>query len=291
MTSAIEDDLLHRAARASGLRASDARQLWRHATSVYLLPAERLVARLTVGDDAADAARRAVAVTRWLRVQGFPVVEPAAVDQPFFSGDHTVTFWRYYPQDRPTSVEPWRLGELLRVLHRLPEPPIELQVYQPLQRLGATVISSTSLNADERQWLLDQRARLLEAYAGLDFPLGVGHIHGDAYPGNLLWHGDDVLLADWDETAIGPRELDLVNTHHGTRFGRTVQQLDAFDRAYGSSLRTWSGFSVLRAIRDLHTLGSYIRRADRGDHTAMAELRHRLVTLQQGNITTRWQAR
>lgn len=56
-------------------------------------------------------------------------------------------------------------------------------------------------------------------YARLDFPLGYGWIHGDAYPGNTLWDSDEALLADWDEVGTGPRELDLVNTHQGARFG------------------------------------------------------------------------
>ncbi len=31
-------------------------------------------------------------------------------------------------------------------------------------------------------------------------------VHGDAYSGNTLWAGDSVLLGDWDETSIAPRE-------------------------------------------------------------------------------------
>ena len=50
-------------------------------------------------------------------------------------------------------------------------------------------------------------------------PLPAGMIHGDAWRGNLLRDGHRVVLADWDEVSTGPREIDLVPTLQGTRFG------------------------------------------------------------------------
>ena len=237
------------------------------------------------------AAKRAVAVTRWLCAQGFPATEPLDVEQPVHFGEYAVTFWRYYPQDERTLPEPFHLGGLLRELHRLPPPPIELPVYRPLANFAVAVEASTFLPADERAWLLAERATLLDAYNQLDFPLGMGHIHGDAYSGNLLWNGDQVLLGDWDETAIGSRELDLANTHQSVRFGRPAKQLHAFNEAYGYDVTTWSGFQILREIRDLHTLGSYIRLADKGNEQATEQLRHRIRTLRQGDKNALWTAR
>ncbi|MGW7488995.1 phosphotransferase family protein [Streptomyces sp. NPDC054786] len=77
---------------------------------------------------------------------------------------------------------------------------------------------------------------LLDAYAHLDFPLGQGLVHGDAYPGKTLRDGSAATLGDWDEAAIGPRETDLANTFQGVRFGRTPAQLRAFSDAYGYDL-------------------------------------------------------
>jgi aminoglycoside phosphotransferase (APT) family kinase protein len=121
--------------------------------------------------------------------------------------------------------------------------------------------------------------------------LGYGWIHGDAYPGNTLWDGDRALLADWDEVGTGPRELDLVNTHQGVRFGRPQAERDAFTAAYGYDVTTWAGFPVLREMRDLHTLGSYIRLADARNERAATELGFRLDTLKRGDADVQWNAR
>ena len=121
--------------------------------------------------------------------------------------------------------------------------------------------------------------------------LGYGWIHGDAYPGNMLWDGDRPLLGDWDEVGTGPRELDLVNTHQGARFGRPQAERAAFTEAYGYDITEWSGFPILREMRDLHTLGSYIRLADAGNERAVTEFDFRLDTLKRGHADAQWNAR
>lgn len=291
MVANPEDATLRDAVRSVGLDAHDAHRVWQHATLVYLLPAEQIIARMKQGNEASVAAERAVAVTRWLCAQGFPATEPADVEQPVRLDNYVVTFWWYYPQKKRQSPEPFHLGALLRQLHQFPPPPIELPVYQPLAKFAAVTQASGSLTADDREWLLAQRATLLDTYHQLNFPLGVGHIHGDAYPGNVLWNGDRPMLGDWDETALGPRELDLANTHQGVRFGRTARQLSAFNAAYGYDVTAWAGFQTLRAIRDLHTLSPHIRLADHGDEQAADQMRHRIRTLRQGKTTTLWAAR
>ena len=128
----------------------------------------------------------------------------------------------------------------------------------------------------DRRWLPAAVDQALEDYSRLDFPLGHGLLHGDAYPGNTLWDGARALLGDWDEAAFGPREIDLANTFQGVRFGRTEAELSAFAHGYGYDPRPWPGLATLTTMRDLHTLGSFIRRADRGDAAAAAQLALRL---------------
>lgn len=168
---------------------------------------------------------------------------------------------------------------------------MKLEQYQPLKNFGDSVAASTFLPIEDRTWLLARRTELLGQYEQLDFPLGFGWIHGDAYPGNTLWDGDRVLLGDWDEVGIGPRELDLVNTHQGARFGRSQAERSAFTAAYGYDVTPWRGFPVLREMRDLHTLGSYIRLADTGNEQAATQLRYRIDTLKQGDANALWTAR
>ncbi|GAA1309669.1 aminoglycoside phosphotransferase family protein [Saccharothrix xinjiangensis] len=281
--------MVDRAAHQLGLNTSGLRLMHRHATAVYLLPAVDAVARVHTSDP--TAAVRAVTIADWLTDLGFPVTAPLQGHVPVVDGEAAITFWTHYPQPDPAlRPDPAVLGHLLRELHRLPPPPVDLPIYRPLSSLRTTIATATYLTTNDRTWLTETADTLLTAYASLDFPLGSGHLHGDAYPGNLLLDTTNGrwLLGDWDETATGPRELDLANTYQGIRMGRTSAELDRFAHAYGHDLRTWPGLTTLRGLRDLHTLGSFIRRADNGDHEASAVLRHRLQVLRQDEASLTW---
>ncbi|MEU9473452.1 phosphotransferase [Streptomyces avermitilis] len=277
------------ASRASGLADQSLTQLRQHATSVFLLAEEDVVVRVSPASQQKQL-ETAVSLTRWLVANDFPATEPLAVPQPVAYDPYVVTFWRHYPQPDHGVPPVGRLGQLLRALHGLPSPPVSLPQYLPLVSLKRTVDSSTYLDSDQRAWLTARREALLYEYGRLDFPLGHGHIHGDAYPGNTLWAYQDVRLGDWDEAAFGPREIDLANTFQGVRFGRTAEELDEFSSQYGYDIRQWPGLRVLCGIRDLHTLGSYIRRADRGDAAAAQQLSYRIETLRSRVDQARWAA-
>lgn len=105
-----------------------------------------------------------------------------------------------------------------------------------------------------------------------------------------MWDGARVRLGDWDEAATGPCELDLANTIQGARFGRSPERIRDFTDQYGYDLTDWTGLPVLIRLRDLHTLGSFIRRADRDDSRAAQELSSRIGTLQRNDSRTLWSA-
>ncbi|KAB7835516.1 phosphotransferase [Streptomyces mobaraensis] len=279
------------ACHAAGLHADDMVPVRRHATSVYLLQREGVIVRASPAARY-DSITTSIALTRWLAEQGFPTVEPLNMPQPtLHHADLVVTFWRHYPQEDRTPPPAACLGKLLRALHALPGPPIALPAFRPLTSLAQTVPASTYLTSVDKQFLMERISELTRAYDALDSPLGVGLIHGDAYPGNTLWDDTEpigVRLGDWDEAAIGPREVDLANTFQGARFGRSPSHMRAFTDAYGHDPRRWHGLSVLIRIRDLHTLGSFIRRADAGDPDAGQELAHRLATLKSDNAEAQW---
>ncbi|MBP2055418.1 aminoglycoside phosphotransferase (APT) family kinase protein [Streptomyces griseochromogenes] len=277
------------ACRKSGLADRPLAQLHQHATTVFLLAEEGVIVRVSPVSKMQHL-ETAVSLTRWLVANDFAATEPVSVPQPVTYHPYVVTFWRHYPQPEHSTPPAGQLGALLRALHALPQPPVSLPQYQPLASLKNTVESSTYLDSDLRGWLTKRREELLDAYGRLDFPLGYGHVHGDAYPGNALWDHKDVRLGDWDEAAIAPREIDLANTFQGVRFGRTTEELDAFSHQYGYDIRQWPGLEILCAIRDLHTLGSYIRRADSGDAAAAEQLSHRIKTLRSGDDQARWSA-
>lgn len=277
------------ACRAAGLTDRSLAPLHHHATTVFLLAAEGVVVRVSPISQQHRLAT-AVSLTRWLVANNFPATEPENVPQPLAYAPYVVTFWRHYPQSGHGAPPSGRLGDLLRALHCLPAPPMTLPRYQPLNSLKTAVESSTYLAPNQRAWLMERRQELLNSYGELDFPMGYGHIHGDAYPGNTLWDAQDVRLGDWDEAAFGPRETDLANTFQGVRFGRTSVELDDFSLRYGYDIRRWPGLSILVGIRELHTLGSFIRRADHGDTNAAEQLSYRIGTLKNGDKQAQWGA-
>ena len=280
------------AAAASALRSSTERcgldprgaQLLRSfASAAYHLPAADAVARIAPIASPDKAARLAtsVNVTRWLADTGFPTVEPLLVDQPVIADGYAVTFWRYLPQESP-APGPADLARLLRKLHQMAPPPVPLPGYRPLVSVRRAIESSHVIDEDERAWLSNRCDELLAAYDRLSFPLPAGVIHGDAWRGNLLRDGSRVVLADWDEVSTGPREIDLVPTLQGTRFGLSEPERDAFIAAYGHDIRGWDGYSVLREIRELSTTTALLRDGN-AIEVAQRELQVRLCSIRTGN--------
>ncbi|WP_280454164.1 phosphotransferase [Nocardia brasiliensis] len=291
MTVSRDEQYLAAAVQRAGLSAAEARLLSAHATAVYLLPREHAVARITHTARDRAHARTAVALTRWLKDQDIPVTEPL-VDTAIDLDEATVTFWHHYPQQdrpgRPFHEFAW----ILRHLHTLPLPPmIALPDHVPLAALRADLEGDEQLAPGDRDWLRERASQLLAAYSQLDSDLGVGMVHGDAFIGNTLWGADgQLLLGDWDEAAVAPRELDLVNTYHDmVRFGVSEPDVAAFTRGYrGWDVREWNGFSILRQIRSLHTLSAYLRRARRGDTAAREELQFRINSLRHQDDSAPW---
>ncbi|GAA1095724.1 phosphotransferase enzyme family protein [Nocardiopsis metallicus] len=260
-----------------------------HGTQVWLLPHAQAIVRI-MAPTHTDAAQRALALTRWLHDHGLPVTEPL-VGTLFTEQDQIATVWRYYPQPDERRPTPAELGHLLARLHQIGDPPpalsADLPLFTPLASLTATLERTRTLPPELTADLKARIKDLLGAYDTLTFPLGEGLIHGDAWLGNVLYNNEGTpILGDWDECARGPRELDLANLWQGRRFGRTPAELEAFSQAYGYDLSSWEGMDVLTRIRDLHTLGSYVRAADRGDTAARDQLLHRIATLDE--TTTSW---
>jgi aminoglycoside phosphotransferase (APT) family kinase protein len=275
--------VLRSAADRCGLDPRGARLIRMFATAVYDLPAADAVARMAPLTSTDTVTRLAVSVhvTRWLGRIGFPVVEPLPVEQPIVGDGYAVTLWRYLPQEGPPPV-PADLGLLLRGLHQLDPPPFTLPAYRPLLSVREAIESSQAINEGERAWLRGHCAHLLDAYDRLSFPLPAGMIHGDAWRGNLLRDGHRVVLADWDEVSTGPREIDLVPTLQGTRFGLLEAQCDAFITAYGYDIRTWEGYPVLHEIRELSTILALLREGN-ATKVAQRELQVRLRSIRTGN--------
>ncbi|MGM1060646.1 phosphotransferase [Saccharothrix sp. Mg75] len=282
------------ACATTGLDPSGASVLHDHANTVLLLPAENLVARLSAGDHREDASH-VLAVVRWLLDQNFPASIPLNESHPVLiesqASVFTVTFWVYHPQPvewpRPDSAH---LGEIVRSLHGASDPPMRLRRWLPLDTLEKIVSDpamSPALPSTDRDWLLHRIDTLRTEIDSLDWPLGHGLIHADAWAGNLLWDTSttmtggsspvtDVRLGDWDSVCHGPREVDLIPSWHAAyRYGRGAEWPQNFALKYGYNLSEWSGFSTLLEMRDLAQLGGPLRHAHYDKRYARA-LRQRL---------------
>jgi aminoglycoside phosphotransferase (APT) family kinase protein len=182
---------LRQACAALGLDTAGARLIHRYSNAIYLLPAHDAVARITCGHDAAERITRSQAVTRWLGQQHqFPASQPLDNASPVTVNNAVVSFGAYYPQPQnapPLTSE--HLAALLRLLHDAGTPPIALPTWVPLASLHATVSDPArcaALTGDERTWIMTRIAEVRDKIAGLNWPLGTGLIHGDAWAGNLL---------------------------------------------------------------------------------------------------------
>ncbi|GHD34496.1 phosphotransferase enzyme family protein [Nocardiopsis kunsanensis] len=251
-----------------------------HATSVWAWPEAGLLVRISPAHHT-PALHRALALTHWLHEQSVPVTAPAH-HELIEDTTRVASVWTHYTHHPTQAPTPADLGALLGRLHRAGEAPVDLPAHDPLASLLATLEQPRHL---PQPTVADLRARahdLRQAYNALETRLGTGLLHGDAWLGNVLVDADGTArLCDWDEAAVGPREIDLANLHQGRRFGRTDEDLDAFAAAYGDDLRDWDGLPVLVSIRDLHTMGAYIRAADGGDQKAADQLERRISTLDE----------
>ncbi|WP_228803232.1 aminoglycoside phosphotransferase family protein [Nocardia cyriacigeorgica] len=294
--SSREHAALRYACGVRGLDAAGAELIHHSSNAVYVLPRHAAVARVSADEADLDRHTRTYEVARWLTAQGFGATAPLRDVMPVHAGGYTVGFWQYYPQaaalHEPTSRE---LGRLLRTLHDLPAPSIELHQWVPLESLHAALHddeNQAAITAEERDWLVQRIEEIRKELSELDWPLGTGLIHGDAWAGNLLWDSGasppEPLLGDWDWVSIGPREVDLIPTWHATvRYGRDESWVSDFIAEYGYDLREWTGYPVLFDMRDLVQVSGPLRRAAASPEHA-SRLRQRIDDIRVGNRTTSW---
>jgi thiamine kinase-like enzyme len=261
--------------------------------AVFHLPAETIVVRLSSATPTNEArAARVVSLTSWIADHGGPALAPTPHPQPVREAGTVATLWPYQPS---TSIPKARdLAGAARELHHLDAHPPPLPEHQPLARLHESldldaVREQPVLTTDSRKWLLARAARLQHAYDTISTPLGRGLIHADVQPDNLLQDRDGRwLLIDWDRASHGPRELDLafaVPDHfHDPDIERTE-----FSVAYGYDIATWTGWTLIRDLTELHSLASYIRRAA-ANPAARDELNRRVDSLVNDQRSVVWRS-
>ncbi|WP_280455521.1 phosphotransferase family protein [Nocardia brasiliensis] len=245
------DDAFRWASLHVGLDPNSSKLLRRGENSIYLVEDYIVVRVSRPGQE--RAARREVKVAEWLETADIPAVQLApGIDQPVVVEDRAVTFWRKLPPHRPGT--PTQVAYALKQLHSLAVPTtFELGTLEPFVRLEQRIHAATTLPYGDREWMREHLVNLIRRYA--DLPPGQPQcvVHGDAWVGNVVaTDADQVVLLDLERTSFGPPEWDLVHTAiKCSSFGWiTPAEYESFCAAYGHDVTTWSGFELLRDVRE-----------------------------------------
>jgi aminoglycoside phosphotransferase (APT) family kinase protein len=282
--------LLERACAVAGLNADGARLLRIGSNAVYHL-AEPVVVRISRKDAGLERARRTVAVARWLERVDYPAVRAIEVDQPITIDGHAVTFWRSVSDDGDQYANIAEVAQVLVQLHRLTAPAsLHLPTLAPFEDAASRITVNVWLNPEDRAFLTEQLAVMQDRYAGLEFVLPQGVIHGDANIGNVLHdrEGNPVVI-DLDGFALGPREWDLALTAvYYDSFGwHTRDEYETFARVYGFDIMQWPGYPTMRAVREFLMVTWVIQEANESPQVA-AEAAKRIAALRTGASRNDW---
>ncbi|GAA1860856.1 aminoglycoside phosphotransferase family protein [Myceligenerans crystallogenes] len=283
--------LLRKACLTLELPATGARLLRLSENASFRLGSSPVVVRIGRSPAKTAVAARELAVARRLAEGDVPVVRPLGdATEPTSVEGHPVTLWHWVePGDRAPGVAD--LARLLRLLHDQPgPPPALLGAPKPLTLSEQRLDAATDLPPADRTFFRALVADLTAAYAELEYRLPQGVIHGDAHLGNLLGGAGAAVLADLEMAAVGPREWDLVPVALAReRFARSEQDHRTFTDAYGYDITAWSGFTVLRTIRELYVT-VWLAQNRGHDRAAAAEYALRRDSLRKGHDAARWNA-
>ncbi|MBW1597933.1 phosphotransferase enzyme family protein [Streptomyces sp. JJ38] len=287
--AARAEHLLTKACALAGVLPQDVVLLRLGDHAVFQLHGGEVVSRIGRHPDRLPSVRREVAVGRWLATEGFPsarLVEEAT--QPVVVEGHPVTFWEGLA-DGGRYASTCEMGELLRRLHSLEPPSVRLPELRPFDKVEHRLRRSV-IPAETRRYLGDLADELAAEYGKLRFILPPGHLHGDFNVGNVLRdaRGRPTVI-DLDGFATGPREWDLMQTAmYYDSFGwHTEAEYAAFADGYGFDVRQWSGYTVLRSVRELLMVTWLSQNAD-ADPRAADEVEKRVKTLRAGTSRRSW---
>lgn len=284
-------ELLDAAADTLRLDVTGARLIRLGENAIFRLRDEPFVVRVGRSPDKIPVAEREICVAGWLAGRGVAVARPRDEEQgPVIVHGHPVSVWhRVEPGEPAPGVVD--LADLLRAVHAVDdEPPCAVGPPDPLGLSERRLAAIDDLPDADRALFATRITELREEYADVAFALRPGLIHGDAHPGNLLGRAGAAVLGDFEATAIGPREGDLIPLAISRlRFGRSADTYRQFTDRYGFDVTTWSGFGVLRRIRELYMTVWLAQNAGNSAREA-AELELRIRTIRERDDTTEWHA-
>ena len=279
---------LETACKLAGLEAQDAELVRMGENAMYRLASGDVMARV---GRSVEASRKELHVADWLGCHGFPAARLAEVSQPVAETDVAVTFWEFIASSEPPARSA-ELGTVLRELHSLPAPDFSLPEFRPMPKVSDRLARiGARLPSQEREFLANRKQELEDQFRSLDFNLGVGPIHGDAHRSNLLRdrHAGRVRLIDFEDFCVGPREWDLCVEAVGYWALNWISDED-YERyvdACGFDALSWSGFNVIRAIRELN-MTTWLAQMLGQSSAVDAEVMKRIRDLRNDDVPRDW---
>jgi aminoglycoside phosphotransferase (APT) family kinase protein len=258
------------------------------ANAVFRLASAPVVVRIGMSTALRHRVEKVVKVATWLAEHDLPAVRLlAGVSQPVQYAGFVATVWEAVPAGgkRPRGRD---LGKLLRRVHDLPQPASWLPTWEPLADVRARIGEATDLDDADLAFLQDRYDDVADQLSRLEFRSAPSLVHGDAHLGNLIASPAGPVLCDFDSSSYGPPEWDLTPLAVGVvRFGEPAGRYRELARTYGMDVTHWSGFSVLRAVRELKLITSVLPIIGSRPEVR-AELFRRMADVRSGNTSARW---
>ncbi|MCX2728817.1 aminoglycoside phosphotransferase family protein [Saccharopolyspora sp. NFXS83] len=281
--------VLETASEAAGVDPRGAELVRMGENAMFRLAAAPIIARV---GRSVPAGHKETRIASWLASHQFPAVRLAPVDREFVPvGDLVVTFWEFI-EESEQPISSGELGDVLRRLHSIPEPSdLSLPFFEPMPKVESRLQNiGSSLPEDDRAFLSNRKKELGEQFADLTFELGFGPVHGDYHKGNLMRDQDStVRVIDLEDFCWGPREWDVcVEAVRYQAMGWVSDQdYAAYTNTYGFDPLQWTGYPVIRAIRELN-MTTWLTQQLGQSHAVDDEIYRRIADLQNGALPRRW---
>jgi hypothetical protein len=272
----------------AGLDNRDAELIKFTNNAVFRLPREQVVVRIAGSATVAGRVPKVIQVAKWLSAHAMPAVRLLGdITQPVNVDGQLATVWQLVPTSAsdPTGAD---LGQILRRWHDLPAPHGKLPRWWPIDAIRRRLTEPSDLRPDDHEFLTRRCDQIEAELTQVRFELPSGPVWGDAFLGNIISGPSGPVACDFDSAASGPREWDLTPVAVGSlRFDYSVDAQALLASTYGFDVTTWSGFPVLRSVRELQLVTSVIPvlRSNPSLHDQWA---YRLRTFKEGDTTARW---